>query len=1061
MQLLVGLVIILFLTVLFLLWRIYYLRKCLVNVSRNLNDKKIEPKLLNHELSIQDNEVENVIITPDEVLNMSDYRKNNLEGLLEDRLIALKASEARYSLLVNTVMYPVMVSNLEGNILFINPKCTEYLGITQKDAEDYNTEMFWENTIERILFLNEIKEKSFVSNMEIKFRKLSGQILECLISSNVIDYYGQTSILTVFVDITERKRIEKALAESEILFKSIVDNTNNLICSVAVDDFRLLSFNESLFNYCKLNYVVLHEGMSLFEIYGNEEKVNEQIHLFKQTINEGFVKRNEYFSLKNNRWYDFQLHLLKRDDKPFAIAIYGNDITDIKLKENLIAENEEKLRLMLDNSTDAIGLINEAGEQIFHTEASVRSTGYALDELLGPISDVIYPDDLAIVNEAWQKVLKFKDEVIRVQYRHKHKYNGYIWYEAVARNYLNHPALKAVLINVRDITSLKEAEFKLTAAKEFETRNNERFRTIARLSSHLVYDYDLVNERMYWDGAIKEVTGFEPEEYEHVHFNEWAGFLHPDDKEQALEQYKYAFNEVKPYRAQYRYLCKNGTYKWVEEDSHFIEIKNNRPTRLLGVIKDISEQKATKEKLILNEEKYKLLAENVDDVIWKFDINTYKYTYFSPSVYKLTGYTVTEAVGLTLEDFLMPDSLNDLKLKLPQWVNLCQFDTNESVNRTFEYKIRHKNGSPVYVEINATLIRAADGNITEVLATSRNIEVRKAVEKALRESEEKLRTIFNTANDGIILLDIYFNILDINHAAYSKSGFSKEESLNQNISCLLNTESTNILRYQTELLKSGSSAHNFEAEFLIKAGGVLPVEITATEINFGGQEGVLLVARDISERKQLERELLNSVINTEEQDRLKFSQELHDGIGPIISAIKMYIQLILTPETSMDTVEIAKEAEKLIDEASCTVREISYKLSPHILQNYGLVEAVKAYIDRVSESRNLKITFKFNSESRFSEITETIIYRVLCECFNNSIKHAQARNIDVTLELTGNLLQVNYVDNGNGFDVEKMMQQRKGIGILNMQSRIKSLNGILNIASEPGIGTNIYFKVPV
>lgn len=1024
---------------------------------------------------------------------------------------------------------------------------------------------------------------------------------------------------------------------------------------------------------------------------------------------------NEELQMSNEELATLNLRYLTANRQLEQYKIHLEQMVDKRLKE--LQESEEKLQLMLNNSIDALGLINADGEQIFLTGASERSTGFSIDELKGPFVNVIHPDDLEIVMEAWEKVLANKDETVRVQYRHKHKYKEYIWYEAFARNYLDNPALNAVLINVRDITPIKEAETLLKNAKEAAERSDERFRTISRLSNHLVYEYDIVNDFVLWDGAIKEVTGFEPEEYNYTTFNDWLEFIHPNDKEQVLQLYNRSIKEISPYQAVYRYRCKDGSYRWIEEDSHFVEILDNKPLRMFGVMKDITERKVAEENILNSEEKYRLLAENINDVIWKFDIYTNRYTYFSSSVFKLTGYTVEEALNLTLDQIVMPDSLADLQVALPEWIDQFKAGMPDSRVRRFEYQIRHKNGRPVWVEINASLITDASNCIVEVLATSRNIDDRKRTEKALRESEErfrisfekaglgialltinqelvhtntklqellgykseellaksiydityaedvgkdldqldqlidgkidsyqteiryihqsgsvvyglrtislvkdkkgnimyiialveditqrklaekalldseeryslvtrlsgyvvfdfyisdmkivfagaveevtgystnelngmsydklleliypddrqrvtdiftnytetlrpstnqyrylsgnkgviwvettafvindssnkpvrwlgimrditeqrqiesfikeseeKLRTIFNSSNDGIILLGTDLTILDINHSALIKTGHSFEELNHRNILQILSDDGKQLVLQHIEALKYGNKPNSFESEIIVKDRSYLPVEVTATNLKISGQEAILLIARDISERKKLERELLNSVINTEERERLQFSQELHDGIGPIISAIKMYIQLLSMPETRMDIKEIATEAEQLINEASNAVREISFKLSPHILQNYGIIEAIKAYIDRIKESKKVEIHLSHENIERFSELVETVIYRVLCECLNNSIKHAKATVIEIAANCQDRMLVVTFTDNGKGFDVEQVLKERKGIGLLNIQSRLRSINGSMQISSDVGMGSHFIFKVKV
>jgi len=129
-------------------------------------------------------------------------------------------------------------------------------------------------------------------------------------------------------------------------------------------------------------------------------------------------------------------------------------------------KNEEKFRLMIKNSNDTFVLINRQAEQFYISDAAIRDTGFSIEELKGPIDNVIYPDDLDIVHKAWNDVLNIKNDMIRVQYRHKHKYKNYIWYEAVCQNHLDNPAINAVVVNVRDITAIKEQEIELRKSKE-------------------------------------------------------------------------------------------------------------------------------------------------------------------------------------------------------------------------------------------------------------------------------------------------------------------------------------------------------------------------------------------------------------------------------------------------------------------------------------------------------------------------------------------------------------------------------------------------------------------
>ena len=121
---------------------------------------------------------------------------------------------------------------------------------------------------------------------------------------------------------------------------------------------------------------------------------------------------------------------------------------------------------MIKNSNDVFVLINEPGEQFYISDVAVKDTGFTIDELKGPFEKVIYQEDKEIVLNAWNAVLSNKEEIVRVQYRHKHKFKDYLWYEAVAQNLIDNPIIKAVVVNVRDITAIKQTEKELLTAKD-------------------------------------------------------------------------------------------------------------------------------------------------------------------------------------------------------------------------------------------------------------------------------------------------------------------------------------------------------------------------------------------------------------------------------------------------------------------------------------------------------------------------------------------------------------------------------------------------------------------
>lgn len=238
----------------------------------------------------------------------------------------------------------------------------------------------------------------------------------------------------------------------------------------------------------------------------------------------------------------------------------------------------------------------------------------------------------------------------------------------------------------------------------------------------------------------------------------------------------------------------------------------------------------------------------------------------------------------------------------------------------------------------------------------------------------------------------------------------------------------------------------------------------ATSLCFAG--GVLLVQKIFkyiagvdSQRRITERRILNTVLRTEEKERQRFSKDLHDGLGPLLSSAKMSVSALSTSELSEHNREIIRNANLVLDEAVRSLREVSANLSPLILNDFGLSRAISNFINKLPREE-MSISFHTNLGSvRFDPDIEVILYRVICELINNSLKHSGATSSSCVLTYSPGSVHVEYMDNGLGFQVEEEMGQ--GMGLSNMFSRISSLKGEISIESRPKEGMKAIIDIQI
>ncbi|MBQ3535440.1 MAG: sensor histidine kinase [Alistipes sp.] len=223
---------------------------------------------------------------------------------------------------------------------------------------------------------------------------------------------------------------------------------------------------------------------------------------------------------------------------------------------------------------------------------------------------------------------------------------------------------------------------------------------------------------------------------------------------------------------------------------------------------------------------------------------------------------------------------------------------------------------------------------------------------------------------------------------------------------------------------------------------------------------IIYIDRLNNHRQMTDKRILTAVLRTEERTRANFSKELHDGLGPLLSSAKISLSALSRGEMDASRRELLDNTLYVVEEAVRSLREISNNLSPHVLSDFGLARGIQNFIDRSSSLHNVKISFATNLKGdRYDTDIEVIMYRVVCELITNSLKHSGCSDIRLSLSTTGDVLELQYSDNGRGFNPQAIMDC--GMGLSNMNSRINTLNGVFDIASAKGKGMRASVKVNV
>ena len=220
------------------------------------------------------------------------------------------------------------------------------------------------------------------------------------------------------------------------------------------------------------------------------------------------------------------------------------------------------------------------------------------------------------------------------------------------------------------------------------------------------------------------------------------------------------------------------------------------------------------------------------------------------------------------------------------------------------------------------------------------------------------------------------------------------------------------------------------------------------------------IKKEMNEKKEIQQELIEAVILTEGKERKRLANDLHDGLGPELSAVNLYFQAYIDATDNNSKNEIGEKLQKIIESAIADVSRISHNISPHIIEQYGLIYAIEAFISQINIIETTSFNLNFEKINRFDLKKELTIYRTLTELINNTIKHSNAIVISINVSASKNLLKVNYSDNGKGFSVEEKLNSKKGMGLKNIKNRIDSLNGTIAFESKANNGMSAEILIP-
>jgi len=386
---------------------------------------------------------------------------------------------------------------------------------------------------------------------------------------------------------------------------------------------------------------------------------------------------------------------------------------------------------------------------------------------------------------------------------------------------------------------------------------------------------------------------------------------------------------------------------------------------------------------------------------------------------------------------------------------------------------RKKDADPSILETSATSLvidgsqytavktHAVDlGGDNDGASTCKDLEIK------LLKLEKEIAGFFKYSSKGILTTG-----LDLTIHRYNRR-FLELFGIRRNINCtdvplqkILPQKYVDIIENLVSKVDKPPIFESAQTSFQNPDGSNTYIEITVSMLKTFGEASLMLIFSDVTRFRNMDNEIMNASQAAEERERTLLAQELHDGLGAVLSSINIYINLILSGGAEIDEIfKTLRLTKELVGQAIENVKDIANNLHPVILTRFGLVATVSNIIEGLQNSHLIDFHFEHDDfEELQDKDRELSIYRIINELINNTMKYAMAKNVYLTLSTSGLMLRIHYADDGIGFDLEKHLASPESttMGISNIMGRAKALDGTCEYKSSPGNGVQVDIELPV
>jgi PAS domain S-box-containing protein len=656
---------------------------------------------------------------------------NRMLGAIEGSHKALQESEEKFKRLVEDMGDGYFVA--QGyRLVYANSRSAEMFGYSVPEVINKPVaELLAPDLVEELseLHYKRLRGEIVRHQYEVTLVRNDGKVVDVEFSARRMYYESRPAVSVVMRDITERKKAEEALRQSEEHYSTLVRSLTEAVFKFKGKVITWCNDRvEEIYGYKKDELIgknadsLFPEGVSHSQFIQEVSTAINQQGYFRGS---GMVKRKDE-SLVHVEYTISQIP----GTEPRELVAVARDITERKRIEDEVATSEAKYRSLVETASAGVATIDLKGEFVLVNKALCGMVGYSQKELIGSnFADFLYPDDGAQLLNLFAEGLASQNEHPTFEFRTIHRDGHIVWlcFSPVALVHENDTIGFSAIIH--DITKRVQIE-------EALRQSEEKLKRYLESSPDLICVIDLKGTILFINKAAERVTGYSAEELLGKRFLELPIFT-PEylSKPPQLLEHDQAGRPTEP--SELELIRKDGSRVDVEISYLFTgSIIKGGKTEIIGIARDITERKLMEKALRQSEERFRNVLDNSLDMIYSLNLQTGKYEYVSPSSKRMLGYSPEEFRALDSGDLVSlvhPDDAEELEQNI---VNLLTHGENRTLST--EYRIKHKELDYRWASDNRSVVYD-DGNMpVAIVGSLRDVTDHKQAEEKLKQTMAKL-----------------------------------------------------------------------------------------------------------------------------------------------------------------------------------------------------------------------------------------------------------------------------------------------------------------------------------